>query len=189
MKAAKPATQKHAGSAKHHVSHKHHRATGKHKPTAKQLAARKLFQHAGAHASHLKALAKKAKSKPVTWSPHTQVACCGAEAVAMSLRLAGHPVTERDMLDLYWLTAQDADTGAGLWDTVEAAGLYGLAGVRPLDIRRATHADTGVILELELTERHAVTVDGDGVWSWGLWRPAPPRLLAAADQAWVITWP
>lgn len=107
----------------------------------------------------------------------------------MSLRLAGHTVTDRDMLDLYWLTTDDPDAGAGLWETIEAAGAYGLAGVRPIDARPAARVGDGVVLGVDLLERHAVTVDGRGVWSWGAWRPVPARFVAGADEAWVITWP
>jgi hypothetical protein len=183
MKATKGHTSKHAGGGKHAGS-------AKHAPSKAQLAARKKFQQGGAHAAHLHAVAKHAgHPKPAKWSPTLDVACCAAEAVAASLRLTGHTVTDRDVLDLYWLTADDADAGAGLWATIEAAAEYGIAGVQPLDARPAERALTGVIFGVDLAERHALTVDGHGVWSWGAWRPVSCGLLAGADEAWVITWP
>jgi hypothetical protein len=177
-------TAKHAGSTKHV-------GTGKHRPSSKaQQAAAKKWQSAGAHASHVHAVARhQSHAKPAKWSPNLDIACCAAEALAASLRLAGRAVSDRDVLDLYWLTAGDADAGAGLWATIEAAAEHGLAGVRPLDARPATELAAGVVLGLELVERHAVTVDGHGVWTWGEWRPVSCGLLAAADEAWVITWP
>lgn len=184
MKATKGHTAKHAGTAKHH-------GTRKHRPSsAAQKAAAKKWAAAGAQAHHLHAVAKHAgHPTPAKWSPTADVACCAAEALAASLRLTGRTVTDRDVLDLYWLTADDADAGAGLWATIEAATEYGLAGVRPLDARPAEHAGTGVILGVDLAERHAVTVDGHGVWTWGAWRPVSCGLLDAADEAWAITWP
>jgi hypothetical protein len=60
------------------------------------------------------------------------VACCSAEALAASLRLAGHAVSDADVLALYWLTASGADDGATILATLEAAQEHGLAGVRPV---------------------------------------------------------
>lgn len=59
------------------------------------------------------------------------VACCSAEALAASLRLLGVPVGDEDVLALYWRTAADADAGASISATLEAAQRFGLAGVRP----------------------------------------------------------
>jgi hypothetical protein len=183
MKGAAGHTRKHAGGGKH-------AGTGKHRPSAAQQAARKKWQAAGAHAAHVHAVARHSgHPTPSKWSPNTDVACCAAEALAASLRLSGRPVSDQDVLDLYWLTSDDPDAGAGLWETIEAAAMYGLAGVRPLDARPATLFAAGVVLGVDLAERHAVTVDGHGVWTWGQWRPVPCGLLAAADEAWAITWP
>lgn len=175
--------QKHARTAKH-------AGTGKHRPmSAAQAAAWKKFQQAGAHAQHVHAVARhQGQAKPAKWSPNLDVACCAAEALAASLRLTGHPVTDQDVLDLYWRTADHEDAGAGLWETFEAAADYGLAGVRLVDARPAAALGTGVVLGVDMAERHAATVDGHGVWTWGEWRPASCGLLAAADEAWEITW-
>jgi hypothetical protein len=158
--------------------------------SAAQAAAWKKFQQGGAHAQHVHAVARQQQqAKPTKWSPNADVACCAAEALAASLRLTGRPVSGEDVLELYWHTASHEDAGAGLLATIEAAAEYGLAGVRPLDARPATVLGTGVVLGVDLAERHALTVDGHGVWTWGEWRPAPCGLLEAADEAWEVTWP
>ncbi len=57
---------------------------------------------------------------------------CAAVALANSLLMAtGLRASDRDVLDLYWLTADDPDTGAGILATLEAAAEYGLGGYRP----------------------------------------------------------
>ncbi len=183
MKGTAGHTSKHAGGGKH-------AGTGKHRPSKAQQAAGKKWQQAGAHAAHVHSVARHSgHPAPAKWSPNLDVACCAAEAVAASLRLTGHPVTDQDVLDLYWRTADHPDAGAGIWDTIDAAGTYGLAGVRPLDARRVVHAEAGAVLGVDLAERHAVTLDGHGVWSWGEWRPVSCGFLAGVDEAWELTWP
>ncbi|MGH3402669.1 MAG: hypothetical protein ACRDRJ_09205 [Streptosporangiaceae bacterium] len=59
------------------------------------------------------------------------VCCCGAEALAASLRLAGASVAAGDVLELYFNTARDPDEGATVLATLRAAREYGLGGVRP----------------------------------------------------------
>lgn len=180
-------TVKHAGSGKHS-------GTGKHRPLSQaQIAADKKWQQAGTHASaqkrHVHAVAKHhAHAKPSKWSPLDDVAICAAEALAASARLAGRPVRDEDVLALYWLTASDPDAGATLEATIEAAGVFGLGGVRLTGARPAQALGSGVVLGVDLTERHAATVDGHGVWTWGAWRPASCGLFAAADEAWELTW-
>src|SRR5258708_22438339 len=60
------------------------------------------------------------------------VACCAAEALAASLRLAGWRVSDADVLALYERTAGGPDAGASISETLEAAQRFGLAAVRPL---------------------------------------------------------
>lgn len=178
-------TAKHAGSAKHVASTKH-------KPThasAAQLAARKKWQSAGSKAHHVHTVAKHAaQAKAGTWTPNSDVACCVAEAFAASLRLSGREVTGADVLALYWHTASDPDAGATVEATIEAAALYGLGGVRLLDARPTPELLPGVVLGLDLAERHVVTADGHGVWTWGERRPVSCGLLASVDEAWELTW-
>lgn len=70
-------------------------------------------------------------------------ACCAAEALAASLRQAGRPVADEDVLALYARTAADLDAGASILETLEAAWLYGLGGVRPVDYRHYRPAECG----------------------------------------------
>lgn len=122
------------------------------------------------------------------------VACCAAEALAASLRLAGHPVGDEDVLALYWATAQDANAGASIWETLAAAAEFGLAGCAPESWRQipgerdeagraaqyslcgarcdegAARGDApfpvahGLILGVDLPGPHTVTVAPDGEW-------------------------
>jgi hypothetical protein len=76
--------------------------------------------------------ARKAKAHPRRQlALGSAVACCSAEALAASLRLSGHAVSDADVLALYWHTARDEHAGASIVATLEAAGEFGLAGVRP----------------------------------------------------------
>lgn len=181
-------TAKHAGSLKHG-------GTAKHKPrSAAQILAAKKWQAAGTKASaahrkhvHVKGHHHK-QAKAASWSPNLDVACCAAEALAVSARLAGRDVTDADILALYWLTADHAEQGASIEATIEAAGVFGLGGARLIDARPAAALTDGVVLGTELQQRHAMTVQGHGVWTWGEWRPATCGTLAAADEAWELTW-
>ena len=116
--------KEHGETAKHSSS-KHH-ATAKHHPKGKRKAEK------GAARQHVHTVAKTAEgAKARKLSPGWDVACCSAEALAASLRLAGGTVRPSDVLGLYWRTASHPDTGASLWDTLRAAQAYGLAGCRP----------------------------------------------------------
>jgi hypothetical protein len=175
-------TKKHAGSTKHHTkASKHHPNHERHH--------KKTVHHHGAHPKHAHTVAKHAKhTKAAKWSPNLDVACCAAEALAASLRLTGRTVTGGDVLDLYWRTAGHEDAGATIEATIEAAARYGLAGVKVADARPADALLTGVIVGTALAERHAMVVDGHGVWTWGVWRPVTCSLLAGVDEAWEVTW-
>lgn len=182
MKAGHGHTKKHAGGTKHAGS-------AKHKPSKAQQAARKKFQQAGAHATHLHAVAKHAGHPiPKKWTPLADVSCCAVEALAASLRLTGRTVTDADVLDLYWRITDDPDAGATIEAAIEAAAAFTLGGARLLDARPARALTDGVVFGVELEQRHALTVDGHGIWTWGQWRPASCGLLAAADEAWELTW-
>lgn len=182
MKPGHGHTRKHAGGTKHAGS-------AKHKPSAAQQAARKKFQQAGAHAAHLHAVAKHAgHPTPAKWSPFADVACCAVQALAASLRMTGRAVSDADVLDLYWRVTDDPDAGMTLEAAFGAAAGYGLAGIRLLGASPARRLGDGVVLGVDLTQRHALTLDGHGVWTWGQWRPASCGLLAAADEAWALEW-
>jgi hypothetical protein len=129
------------------------------------------------------------------------VACCAAEALAASLRLAGGAVSDADVLALYWATASDADDGASILATLEAAAEFGLAGVRPAEIKEdvGSFLNSGLILGVG---PHTVTIadiawDKNGVDSefpqvsvatWGDIVPVTPAFIESADEAWQVTW-
>jgi hypothetical protein len=141
------------------------------------------------------------------------VACCAAEALAASLRLAGHFVSDADVLDLYWLTATDADAGASIFETLEMAAEFGIAGVRPGQVEQLQPSPRGglslsgpagigddgdrhagpvhpasLILGVDLPGPHTVTVAPDGRWlTWG--EVLPPFPGAIIEEAWEIRWP
>ena len=167
-------TGKHANSRKHHHGKaKHHPAH----PARQHHHHHKAKVHTkGKHPSH-------AKGAPLLLG---DVACCVAEALAASLRLAGWPVADADVLALYELTARHPGDGASIWDTLSAALDYGLAGVRPLKWAPAEIISPGVILGFPL---HAATFDGHGLWTWGEWRPVECAFLGRADEAWEVSWP
>lgn len=182
VKPATGSTSKHAGGTKHAGS-------AKHQPSKAQLAARKKFQQAGAAASHVHAVAKASgHPAPAKWTPTASVACCAIEALAASLHLQGRHVTAADMLELYWRVTGDPDAGMSIETALEAAASHGLAGTRLLDAHRTRDLADGAVLGVDLAQRHALTVDGHGVWSWGAWRPVSCGLLAAADEAWTLEW-
>lgn len=126
------------------------------------------------------------------------VACCSAEALAASLRLAGWPVGDADVLALYWRTACDPDTGATIEETLRAARESGLAGVRPARFQllrpgagtKPRGSSSALVLGLELPGGpHALTLDDSGaVWSWG--ELHDPRELGAGliEESWLVDW-
>ena len=59
------------------------------------------------------------------------VACCVAEALAASLRLAGGAVSDSDVLALHYLAGGSENGGVAILDALEAASASGLAGARP----------------------------------------------------------
>jgi hypothetical protein len=143
------------------------------------------------------------------------VACCSAEALAASLRLAGQLVTDADVLALYSYTASGPDEGATIEATLRAAAEHGLAGVRPVTFEMAPPCAPAVrwpacprcalfrgltaypgggggdlILGVTLPGGpHALALDPSGsVWSWGdLW--SLDQLQAGpAEEAWAVIW-
>ena len=102
---------------------------------------------------HHAAASKKHHPKPKRkLALNGDVACCAAEAVAASLRLAGHLVTDPDVYALYKTTAAGPDTGATIQETLEALMRHGLAGVRPLGFGPAAALEPGAVLGLTLTD-------------------------------------
>jgi hypothetical protein len=183
-------TPVHKAKVHHHV-----------KPVTKAV---KAHRHAAAvkAAKTRAANAKKAKQHPRRQlALGDGVACCSAEALAMSLRLAGAAVSDEDVLELYWRTAADADAGASILATLAAAAEFGLAAERPVRlppfsavaIRPGSRQFYGavqapqlpLILGINLPGPHAVLATADGWWSWGeLYEPWTDDI----DEAWEVTW-
>lgn len=185
-------------SAKHTRSSKHvHGKTAKHHPKGQKKAhhvTKGVKAHTVAHHPHHPRGLAVGELLPV----------CSLEAVAMSLRLAGQPVSDDDV--------------AGLWEAcgrrelsiAEALGAvtqFGLAGVRPRWRHPASLRDHGVdffarpfcwrlpsgrsdevvstILGVDWPGPHAVLATPDGWWSWGkLWTP----WTTAVSEAWEVSW-
>lgn len=160
------------------------------------------------HATALKAARTRAANiKKARQHPKRQlalgdgVACCSAEALAASLRLAGWPVTDADVLALYRRTAADLDAGASILATLEAAAEYGLAGWRPrFEVAETPALEEGfsakitrpglrsLILGLALPAPHAVLDTGSEWITWGQAWPARAFPDAELEEAWTVEW-
>lgn len=177
-------------TAKHAGTHKHTQGKGKHHPAK----AKKAQTH---HHAAKKQHAHTAAKGPTVAKPRKlslgDVSCCAADALAWSLRLAGWPVADADILALYKLTADYPDAGASILATLDAAYLFGLAGVRPLSFARADldEAPEGgrLILGLELPGPHTVHQQDGQWWTWG--EPYDPDCFpdAVIEEAWQVVWP
>jgi hypothetical protein len=105
-----------AAAAAKEKAKKHAAAEKAARTRAKDKAEHKPVHHVKVKVSH-KPVVKRRK-----WSPDGDVALCSARAVAESLRIAlGRPVSDRDVLGLYWSVASDADAGISILDALRAA--------------------------------------------------------------------
>jgi hypothetical protein len=208
---AKPAGGPQHGGARHAATvgkPAHHKPAHHHKPApaapAKGAGHQAGHKHQAPSKKHQPAAASK-KHHPKRGFSLGDVACCAAEALAASLRLAGGTVSDDEALTLYWRTARDPDAGASIWETLLAAAEFGLAGVRPVSFgllgggRRVSEypialpfsATPGIprqhlILGVNQPAPHTVLATRDGWWSWGeLHDPFPG---ATIDEAWAVTW-
>lgn len=170
-------------TAKHTATRKHQHHAVKHHPTHKAATATAAAHHVHTVAKH----PHHAKARGLAIG--AEVACCTAEGLAASLRLAGAAVSAADVLALYWLTADNPDAGAPILATLRAAERYGLAGYRPRFTPAAPDAGGVLLLGLDLPAGpHTVLAEPRGWRTWGdLYDPADlPG--AVAEEAWVITW-
>lgn len=184
--AAKGHTRKHAHAVKKHAK------TAKHHPVHHARAA-------SAHGHKVTAKARHPAQAKARGLALDGVACCGAEALAASLRLAGVSVSAGDVLGLHRAAGAGDEAGAPIAVLLEAAAEYGLAGYRP---GLCGAADPGqvacaglaipdhhsVILGVDLPGPHAVLATAGGWWSWGeLWCPCewPDAVI---EEAWAVTW-
>jgi hypothetical protein len=174
------------------------------KPAAKKPAHVPAKVKQARHAAAVKASktraanAKKAKQHPRRQlALGSAVACCSAEALAASLRLSGWPVSDADVLALYWHTARDEHAGASIVATVEAAAEFGLAGVRPVKVQllapelipEAGRYKFPCILGVALPGPHAVLDTGSAWLTWGEPWPAWAFPDVVTEEAWEVTWP
>lgn len=179
MKAAKTRARnrKHAGTGKHASKVKHTPTASKKGATAARASVKRVA---------LSASAAKARA----WSPSVAYGCCTVDALAASLRLAGWPVGDADVLALYELAADGPDSGTSIWAALDGAYKHGLAGVRPLGYDLADPEEPGVLLlGVDLPGAHTVCAEPAGWWSWGeLWQPAafPDAVI---EEAWRVVWP
>ena len=95
------------------------------------------------HEEHLKHEAHVAHEKARGLALAEGVACCSAEALAASLRLAGGAVSDDDVLELHWRAGGSADEGVSILAALEAASVFGLAGFRPTGFS-AAHLACGI---------------------------------------------
>jgi len=205
-------------TAKSHVVGKHPRHAKQTSPTAAHLqgeintlkreVAGLLKHHKPPKKHHVKHH-KHHKPKKRGLAVGDMAACCAAEALAASLRLSGRPVADEDVLALYWRTAADLDAGASIGETLEAAWLYGLGGVRPVFAERPLpvlggdrhegdlaaplgRGDLsgihGLILGVDLPGPHTVLATPEGWWSWGELHDPAEWPDAVIEEAWAVTW-
>jgi hypothetical protein len=173
-------TGKHSGTHKHHAhGHKHHPS---HQP---------VHGHGGGGGGPVHVKAKHPHHHRGLAVTPSDLACCAAEALAASLRLAGWPAGDEDVVTLFGLTADTGGDGATMLATLEAAAEFGLAGRKPRSFGLALSAVPPaypLILGLSLPEgRHFVTDDGAVWWSWG--EPmCPCEFDAVIEEAWEVAW-
>jgi hypothetical protein len=175
--ATRALNKKHAGTAKH-------LSKAKHKPTAHKKTAAGAKQ--AARRTALTAKAAHARALSIG-----DVSCCTADALACSLRLSGWTVTAADVLALYKLTADGPDTGASIVATLDAAYVFGLAGVRPVSFAAVYDLDAPgpLLLGVDLPGRHTVLASEGRWWSWSEPFPLAAFPDAVIEEAWEVTWP
>lgn len=190
-KPARGHTRKHTGTHKHAGGHAKHHPVHHHKG-------------AEAHGHHVHTVARHpSHPKARGLSLGEGVACCSAEALAASLRLAGARVDDDDVLELHWRAGGGEDEGVSILAALEAASVFGLAGYRPdfeevtpsascpaTETRRqglrATRA--GLLLGLELPGPHAVLAEGARWWSWGERYDPASFPHARIEECWAVVW-
>lgn len=183
MKSAKTRALKKRKAQHKQPVHSQH-AAKTHKPASKAPKAKK------AHKAPVKKTAAQARTAHARALSPGGVSCCSALAVAASARLSGWPVADEDVLDLYRLTADSHSAAPSILATLDAAYVFGLAGVRPVSFEPVDLDDpAAVILGLDLPEApHAVTLDPSGaVWSWDALYDLTSE--AVVEEAWLVTWP
>ena len=109
-------------AAKHvHKKVKHHKAKGKHHPSKQHQPATGTGHNVHTVATHAK------PAKPRGFAVGDLLPACAAEAVAMSLRLAGQPVSDDEVA---WLWELAGARELSIPEALAAAARFGLAGFR-----------------------------------------------------------
>lgn len=166
--------------APHHHKPQHPRHHAKKTPQPKHHPHK---AHTVKHAAHHK---KRGLALGDGW------ASCSAEALAASLRLAGWPVGDEDVLALHEAAGGSRDCGVPILAALQTAARVGLAGIRPRGWGLVEGEPGGrrrLILGVELPGAHAVTVAPDGCWvSWGEHYDPGCWPDAVTEEAWLIEW-
>lgn len=204
MKRAKSggSAHKHKGTAKHHATAKHNHPAG--------APGHNITHGQGGGSAPAVVARHPSHPKARKLALGDTVACCAAESLAASIRLAGGSVADADVLALYRATCSDPEEGQSLSVALSAAQEHSLGGwfpvyaeeVMPYDRWSRRSADdlprgpeplvtgrAGLILGVELPGPHAVAVGSDGAWwSWG--EPYDPATWpdAVVEEAWLVGW-
>lgn len=113
---------------------------------------------------------------------------CVPEALAASLRVLGYPVTDADIMDLFWWAAGDAEVGCSIQAAIEAAGERGLAGVRLTYAEMVEYGQPDCAILGLAGPQHTVYATGDGWWTWGTLAQPQEFPDAIIEEAWAVTW-
>lgn len=124
-------------TAKHtHKQAKHHKAKGKHHPQHHPKPATGT-----GHNVHT-AGKPAAPAKPRGLAIGDLLPVCAAEALAISLRLAGRRVSDDEVEELHWLAGGCEDQAVSIEDALAAAARFGLAGWRVVQQGHVGPVDT-----------------------------------------------
>jgi hypothetical protein len=158
------------------------------KPAKKKAATKHTAAKAKGHTAHktkTKATAKRGLALG------DELACCAAEAVAVSLRELGVYVADEAVLELFEASRGDPAQGALITDVLQAVSRRGLAGWK---LASWDWIDLGgilpdtAILGLDLPGPHTVLATPEGWWSWGELHSPDEFPYAVVEEAWKVSW-
>jgi hypothetical protein len=109
---------------------------------------------------------------------------CSLEALADS---APFEVTDADVAALYETTSK-TNQGVLIYDALEAAAKYGLAGHYPV-FAEAEYFTPGCLIGMTLPQGpHAAVLTDYGIYTWGSRFPWTERYSGYIEEAWEIQW-